>query len=274
MSGQQRPVATATHLGTATVLLQLGALALLTDPALDPVTVPQAFAVPGTDLVLPLRRSREAVLPSGGLPGLDAVLLSHDQHADNFDGAGRCVAAAAGVVVTTLSGARRLGGNAVGLACWESLSLERDGTTVTITATPARHGPPGSEELVGDVIGFVVEVVGLPRALYVSGDTVVLPELDEIGRRFSLGPALLHLGRARFSATGETAYSMSAAEAAALSGRLQAAALLPVHVDDWEHFSEPAEEVSAALAGAPCPVHELVPGQPLDLWRSGALAAS
>jgi hypothetical protein len=43
---------------------------------------------------------------------VDAVLLSHDQHADNLDPAGRDVVAAAPVVLTTGAAARRLGGTA------------------------------------------------------------------------------------------------------------------------------------------------------------------
>lgn len=41
---------------------------------------------------------------------IDAVLLTHDHHADNLDDLGRALLPAAGVVVTTTSGARRLGG--------------------------------------------------------------------------------------------------------------------------------------------------------------------
>lgn len=264
-------VATATHIGTATVLLQLGELCLLTDPALDPVGADQAFAVPGTDLVLPLQRTRDPVLPVGGLPHLDAVLLSHDQHADNFDISGRAVAASAEAVLTTESGAGRLGGAAVGLAPWQSVELQRGATRARVTATPARHGPAESLALVGEVIGFVIEVEGLPRTIYVSGDTVDFPDLDEIGRRFDLGPAMLHIGRARFAPTGETAYTMSGHEAAALARRLGARGVLPMHWDDWAHFSESAQDAASALTAAGCSVHRMVSGEPYDLWAGGLM---
>jgi L-ascorbate metabolism protein UlaG (beta-lactamase superfamily) len=259
------PQATATYIGTATVLLELGELCLLTDPALDPAGAPQTFRVPGSDVELPLRRTTGPVLPAGGLPHLDAVLLSHDEHADNFDAAGRAVAATAGAVVTTRSGAARLGGNAIGLAPWESVELQRGGTRARVTATPARHGPVALSALVGDVIGFVLEVQGLPHAIYVSGDTIVHDDLDEIGRRFTIGPALLHLGQARFEPTGDTAYSMSGAEAAALAGRLRASSLLPVHYEGWAHFSEDDQAVERTLGQAPCPVRWMPAGQPLAL---------
>jgi hypothetical protein len=47
---------------------------------------------------------------------LDAVLLSHDQHDDNLDSAGRGLLPGADAVITTIAGAKRLGGDARGLA--------------------------------------------------------------------------------------------------------------------------------------------------------------
>ena len=54
---------------------------------------------------------------------LDAVLLSHDHHFDNLDNAGRAPLSSVGVAYTTNSGAKRLGGNAVGLAPFETRPL-------------------------------------------------------------------------------------------------------------------------------------------------------
>src|SRR5262249_17412706 len=51
---------------------------------------------------------------------LDAVLLSHDQHADNFDRSGKACAMRAPRLFTTLAGAQRLGGHAEGLAPFQS----------------------------------------------------------------------------------------------------------------------------------------------------------
>ena len=44
---------------------------------------------------------------------VDAVLLSHDQHADNLDHAGRAFLPRAARVLTTVIGAPRIGGHAV-----------------------------------------------------------------------------------------------------------------------------------------------------------------
>jgi hypothetical protein len=85
------------------------------------------------------------------------VLLSHDQHGDNLDDAGRVVLATTPTVITTKVGARWLGGGARGLDPWEVTRLDSAGKpTLEITATPCRHGPPLSRPIVGQVIGFAL----------------------------------------------------------------------------------------------------------------------
>ncbi|WP_244134198.1 hypothetical protein [Burkholderia gladioli] len=63
------------------------------------------------------------------------------------------------LVYTTQAGARRLGGNAPGLAPFETRTLPtRDGLRLLVTATPARHGPVGIEPYSGDVIRFALDI--------------------------------------------------------------------------------------------------------------------
>jgi hypothetical protein len=64
------------------------------------------------------------------LPTIDAVLFSHDQHADNRDLAGRALLPRAQQVLTTPDGARRLGGHARGVANWETIDVESAGERV------------------------------------------------------------------------------------------------------------------------------------------------
>jgi L-ascorbate metabolism protein UlaG (beta-lactamase superfamily) len=106
---------------------------------------------------------------------IDAVLLTHEHHDDNLDPAGRALLPSAGVVVTTVSGAERLGDGARGLGPWATTRLEAEGKpTIEITATPCRHGPPLTQPLVGDVIGFALRWDGQEHGvLWISGDTVL-----------------------------------------------------------------------------------------------------
>ncbi|AJF66534.1 MBL fold metallo-hydrolase [Streptomyces vietnamensis] len=250
-----RPAAvTATHLGTATVLLRIGDLTLLTDPALDPA--PADY--PGAR---PLHRNAGPALTAAELPPVDLVLLSHDQHFDNLDLAGREVLGRAARVLTTPEAAERLGGRAEGLVPWESRKVTAGATTVTVTATPARHGPEGTEHVTGPVTGFVVEYEGVGYegvehegvgyeggTLYVSGDTVRHVALTEIGDRFRIDTAFLHLGDAHFPSTGDRAFSMSAAEGAALARTLGARTVIPLHYDSWDHLAEDPARITEAFA--------------------------
>ncbi|MEU9617624.1 MBL fold metallo-hydrolase [Streptomyces sp. NPDC088251] len=247
---------TVTHLGTATVLLEIGGLRLLTDPAFDPAPAVYHHG-PVT-----LRSTAGPAIGAAELPHVDAVLLSHDEHPDNLDATGRGLLTGR-PVLTTVSGAARLGGEARGLAPWETRTLAIGDRTVRVTGTPGLHGP------VGDVTGFVVEAPGEDEAVYVSGDTVHIPELDEIGRRFTIGTALLHLGAARIEAFGGgELITMDGAQAAALTRSLGARRVVPVHYDSWEHFTEGREQVTArfAEAGLADRLHWLTPGvaEPLD----------
>ncbi|MEU8616413.1 MBL fold metallo-hydrolase [Streptomyces sp. NPDC048623] len=238
---------TATYIGTATVLLRIGGLTVLTDPAFD--AAPADY-----EAARPLHRTAGPALPADRLPPLDLVLLSHDQHFDNLDHAGREVLGRAALVLTTPEAAARLGdgegaGRAEGLAPWERRTVTAGGTTVTVTATPARHGPEGTEQATGPVTGFVIETED--GTLYVSGDTVRHDALDGIGERFALDTAFLHFGDAHFPSTGDRAFSLSAAEGAALARTLGARQVVPLHFDSWAHLAEDPARITAAFAADP-----------------------
>nr|BFE79670.1 hypothetical protein GCM10020093_022710 [Planobispora longispora] len=141
---------TATHIGTATVLLEIGGLRLLTDPVFDPAPAEFDYGP------VVLRSTAGPAIEAGDLPPIDAVLLSHDEHYDNLDTIGRTLLDGR-PVMTTVSGAGRLGGEAVGLEPWATRELTVGGTTLRVTGTPGLHGP------FGDVTGFVVEEPGRRR---------------------------------------------------------------------------------------------------------------
>lgn len=238
---------TITHIGTATVLLEIGALRLLTDPALDPAGRRYAFGW-GTRS----QKTAEPALPPGGLGRLDAVLITHDQHADNLDGQGRALLPQASCVLTTRTGARRLGPQTTGLAPWERTKLTgRDGLRVQITATPGRHGPPLGALLVGPVIGFLLEWEGQRHgALYISGDTVWFGGTAEVARRCRIGTALLHVGGAGFDITGPLRYTFNGAEAARMAAACGARTVIPVHYEGWRHFRESRAATERAFVAA------------------------
>ncbi|MDQ0687840.1 L-ascorbate metabolism protein UlaG (beta-lactamase superfamily) [Streptomyces achromogenes] len=244
-TGEQVPV----HVhGGPTTLIEYGGLRFVTDPTFDP---PGDYPMP-----LPgdhkLVKTKPSPVTAADLGRIDAVLLSHDEHDDNLDHAGRALLSEVPVVFTTVSGAGRLGGNARGLAFWQTAELERpDGGTVTVTGLPARHGPEGCEPITGDVVGFLLTSHDLP-SVYVSGDNANLEHVKEIATKFApVDTAVLFLGGARmdFAFDGGllTLDSALGAQAARILG---ARRVVPAHYDGWAHFQEGRKEIEAAFSEA------------------------
>jgi L-ascorbate metabolism protein UlaG (beta-lactamase superfamily) len=249
-----------THFDTAMTLIEIGSLRLLTDPVLDP-----AGAVFHHGPIT-LEKTGPAATDAESLGRIDAVLLSHDQHADNLDEAGRSLLAQVPRVLTTVEAADRLGGRAVGLAPWTTAVLVgADGFALTVTASPAQHGPDGTLSMTGPVTGFLLSWEGRPNAVYISGDTVPHAGTREIARRAApVDLAILHLGRVTLPGAEGMTFSMSATEAAQYACDLGARAIVPVHYEGWRHFSEGREAARAAFAATDLAdrVTWLEPGSP------------
>lgn len=250
-----------TYIGGPTALIECGSLRLLTDPTFEPAGYHYASGA------LEIEKTTSPAVALTALPPIDAVLLSHDQHNDNLDPAGRAYLAQATRVLTTPEGAQRLGGNAVGVATWESVALTKaDGVSVRVTAMPARHGPAGvAPESTGSVNGWILEWDGQRhRPLYISGDTVLYEGVEEIARRYDVGIALLHFGAARVERFGPAHLTLTAAEGARLAQLMGRATIIPVHYEGWTHLSEGRIEVERAFAtaGIADRLKFLTPGQP------------
>ena len=231
--------------GGPTALIEYGGLRLLTDPTFD---APGDYPIPG-GLVL-TKTAPSAVTPAD-LGHIDAVLLSHDEHPDNLDHAGRAFLADVPVILTTPSGATRLGAPAQGLPPWDSVELPRpDGGTVTVTGAPALHGPPGSEPFTGEVVGFVLTGDGLPT-VYVSGDNASLDLVKEIAERFGpVDTAVLFSGAPRLPILDGALLVLDSSPAAEAARILGARRVVPAHCDSWSHFAEGRDDLAAAFTAA------------------------
>jgi L-ascorbate metabolism protein UlaG (beta-lactamase superfamily) len=230
-----------TLIGGPTALIEIDGFRLLTDPTFD---------ASGTSYQLPhvtLEKLTGPALSAESIGEIDAVLLSHDQHSDNLDNSGRDFLQKAPRVLTTLVGAKRLGGRAEGFAPWATTELKgKDGRTLTITATPARHGPAGIEPLAGDVIGFVLTSSNSgSRPVYISGDTVWYDGVAEVARRFKAGVVLPFAGAAQtrgpFHLTMDTNDTIETARA------FPDAVIVPVHTDGWAHFRQSANDLRVSF---------------------------
>lgn len=228
------PAPRITLIGGPTALIEIGGLRLLTDPTFD---APGDYKL----LHVTLTKTSRPALTREAIGAVDAVLLSHDQHADNLDTSGRQYLKDAPRVLTTVAGAGRLGGRAEGLAPWRSVALGKPGASVTITATPARHGPAGIEPFSGDVIGFMVEPADGSAPIYVTGDTVYYAGVGEVAHRFKPGIVLLFAGAAE--TRGPFHLTMDTNDAIETAQAFPGAVIVPVHYEGWRHFTQSGEDL-------------------------------
>lgn len=229
-----------TLIGGPTALIEIDGFRLLTDPTFD---------ASGTSYQLPhvkLEKLTGPALGAEAVGAIDAVLLSHDQHSDNLDNSGKAFLQKVPRVLTTIAGAKRLGGRTEGLAPWATTELTKDGHALSVTATPARHGPAGIEPLAGDVIGFVLSSSRQAfRPVYISGDTVWYDGVAEVASRFKAGVVLPFAGAAQtrgpFHLTMDTNDTIETARAFADS------VIVPLHTDGWAHFRQGANDLRVAF---------------------------
>lgn len=253
------------YLGTAMIELRIGNVRLLTDPALDPAGTTYDF---GPWYAPSSWFSSEKQYDTPAIDGrFDAALVSHDQHGDNLDLAGRTLIAdeeRVARVITTVPGARRLArpraatdAPGKGLALGERVAGLAPGATtrvgdVTITAMVARHGPSFVPQ-VHEVIGFLSDADDGPR-VWISGDTVMFPalakSLAELGAARPIDLAVVHCGAVGFPRAiglGGRRFTFDATEAAEACKAVGARTIVPVHRSGWAHFRQPESEILPAL---------------------------
>jgi L-ascorbate metabolism protein UlaG (beta-lactamase superfamily) len=232
---------TVTYVGGPTAILEWAGLRIVTDPTFD---APQVYDDDPDESTL-VKTSGPGVARAD-LGQVDLVLLSHHGHKDNLDWEGLELIATGPLTLSTQLAASELwGGSVLGFDDWEQHRLG----DATVTIVPALHGPPGSLWFAGPVVGFVLEKPGEPT-VYVSGDNASLPLVEQIAGRFpSIDIALLFSGAARVPGLDAalTLTSRDAATAARLLGRPR---VVPLHVEDWQHFSENRSDLETAFAEA------------------------
>ena len=243
--------------GGPTAILEYAGLRWLTDPTLSP---PGEYggltklAGPALDLAQQDR--------------IDVVLLSHHQHTDNLDPAGRAFLPSANRVLSTTKAAEDLGGNVFGMEPWSELELETPrGGRVKVTAVHAQHGPDGSEEIQGPVLGFVLSAPGTEK-IYVSGDNASRDVVRTIVQRTGELPiAILNAGAVQLPKFDRAYLTLSADHAADVANILGARIAIPLHYEGWTHVTQGASELKAAFTGNGIADRLLVlkPGQPVEV---------
>ncbi len=104
-------------------------------------------------------------------------------------------------------------------------------------------------------MGTMLEFVAADRSvrrLYVSGDTLLVEELDEIPVRFdAIDAGVLHLGATRLPAGRRLPFgltvTMDGRQGAELVAKLGLPKMIPVHFDDYGVFASPLADFVAAM---------------------------
>jgi L-ascorbate metabolism protein UlaG (beta-lactamase superfamily) len=251
---------TVIYLGGPTVIFDFDGLRFMTDPTLDPA---------GASFRLNERMTETKTAgPALTDPGwIDVVLLSHDQHFDNLDDAGRELMSKTEMVITTPAGASRLKKNTIGLAPWQQYRiLGKSGTEIMITATPARHGPAGAEKITGDVTGFIVAFAGRsPFEIYVTGDTTFYHGITAVAKSFNPKYVFINAGAAR--PRGPFNVTMGTNDALDTAAEFPGATLIPLHAEGWSHYTENNDDLLEAfkIIGIEKQIKILDPGVPTIL---------
>lgn len=213
-----RPVLTL--VGGPTAIIEYAGIRVLTDPTFDePGDYPSGSVT--------LHKLTGPALTPEDVGRIDVVLLSHDQHPDNLDAAGRAFLARATTVLSTPAAASRIEG-VHGLASWQSHAVGG----VEIIAAPALHGPAGAEELSGPI-----------------------------------DIAVLFTGAANVGRFGDSDLTLNARTAVEAARALGEAIIVPVHAEGWHHFTETIDRLEREFAYAGLADRLRVPtaGVPLPL---------
>ena len=237
-----------TVVGTATTVLHCGGITALTDP----VFVHRHEEV-DIGYGMHARRLLDPALEFDDLPPVDLVVLSH-LHGDHFDQVARDRLSRDLPILTTAEAAETLrewGFRAVhGMETWDVVRVVRGEEQLEVTAVPARHGPPGANLVLPDVMGSVLEwsSAGRRHGLYVTGDTLVIDELAEVQERWpELDVGLWHLGGTRVLGVLVT---MDADQGVELMRRVRPRRVVPVHHADFDVFTSSLEDFLEAAEEA------------------------
>jgi L-ascorbate metabolism protein UlaG (beta-lactamase superfamily) len=228
------------YIGGPTAVLSAAGVRFITDPTFD------AAGGEYPSGAVTLKKLQGPAVAASEIGKIDVALVSHDQHADNLDRSGRALLKDIPLVLTTKSGSERVAG-AIGLEPWQSHTLRApDGSIVRITATPARHGPPGIEKLSGEVIGFVISIEGAGDVAYVTGDTVWYGGTAEVAKRFDPKVVLLFAGAA--ATRGPFHLTMDTNDAVEAAVAFPHATIVPIHHEGWAHFTQSQQDIAKTYA--------------------------
>jgi len=236
--------------GTATVIMRIGGFTILTDPnflhAGDHVHLGYG---------LTSERLTEPAFDIEALPPVDFCILSH-YHGDHFD---QLVAQRLRKdlpIITTEHAAAELADkgfmNAISLDTWDNVLVRGRQGSVRVTSMPGQHGPAIVDFALPPVMGSMLDFEG-PAGdrmlrVYISGDTLIHDDLNEIPKRYpNVNLALLHLGGTRVLGVLVT---MDDEQGVEMMRIIDPKTAIPIHYNDYDVFKSPLRDFKIAAERA------------------------
>lgn len=237
--------------GTATVIIRYAGFTILTDP-----NFLHAGDHAHLGYGLTSKRLTNPAIEFDDLPPVDFCLLSH-LHGDHFDRIAEQRLDRDLPIITTPHAAAALKNKGfrrtVALCTWDAARIVKGTSRLLLYAAPGRHATGRLSSLLLPVMGSLLDfgsTVGKNiYRIYISGDTVLIPELRDIPRRFpNVDLALLHLGGARL--LNLFTVSMDAAQGVEALRIIRPDAAIPIHYNDYTVFRSPLNDFRRAVANA------------------------
>ena len=236
--------------GTATVIIRIGGFTILTDPnflhAGDHVHLGYG---------LTSERLTEPAFDIDQLPPIDFCILSH-YHGDHFDQLVEERLRKDLPIITTEHAAAELAEKgfteAVALDTWDDIRIQGPQGVIRVTSMPGQHGPGMVDFALPPVMGSMLDFEhadgGPMLRMYISGDTLIHDDLNEIPKRFpGVNIALLHLGGTRVLGILVT---MDDEQGIEMMRIIDPRIVIPIHYNDYDVFKSPLKDFKLAAERA------------------------
>src|SRR5215218_6927560 len=236
--------------GTATVIIRYAGFTILTDP-----NFLHAGDHAHLGYGLTSERLTEPAMDIEQLPHIDFCILSH-YHGDHFDQIVEEKLRKDLPIITTEHAAAELkekGFTApIALDTWDSITVECRRNRVRITSMPGQHGPAivdfALPPVMGSMLDFEAQSGERLLRMYISGDTLIHDDLEEIPNRFpGVDLALLHLGGTRVLGVLVTLDDEQGVEMMRI---IEPEKAIPIHYNDYDVFKSPLEDFKRAAEAA------------------------
>ena len=215
----------------ATFVVTLDNLRILVDPMLSPAEAMEPVANAGNQwriplVELPLSESEVDTL----LHQIDAVLVTHT-HRDHWDATAQALLPKDLPILCQPEDQHII--EQAGFTSVIPVQQSTEWQGIQLYRTGAQHGSGELGKKMGPVSGFVLKAPGAP-SLYISGDTIWCPEVEQALAHFSPGVIVLYAGAATY-ATGGGPITMTDEDVCRVCRAAPEAQVVAVHMEVINH---------------------------------------